>query len=170
MRDAICRATAVVAAIVCVIGAPAVHGAKIATPEAPENWIARRIFDPFHNETRCVVETPKQKITDGRQDTTIYLRVDGKSLLVLTESNVDLNHPDVGIRVDDGALIKPDKAYLDQNVLFESSAASIISQFKAGLKVDVALRYWPTWPSTGLKTATFSLIGFTRAFARLPGC
>lgn len=170
MRESIRRAATVIAAIVCVIGGSAVRGAMPAAPEAPENWTAKQIFDPFHNETRCVVETPRQKIDDGRQETTIYLRVDGKSLLVLTESNVDLNYPDVGIRIDEGALIRPDKAYLDQNALFESNAATIISQFKAGLKVDVALRYWPTWPSKGLRTATFSLIGFTRAFARLPGC
>ncbi|UCH53562.1 MAG: hypothetical protein JSW09_01800 [Pseudomonadota bacterium] len=140
------------------------------SPDAAENWTAKRIFDPFRNETRCVAESRHQVIDDGRQETTIYLRLDERGLMVLTESNVDLNHPDVGVRVDDGALIKPDKAYLDQNAVFESSAASIISQFKAGLKADVGLRYWPTWPSKGLRTATFSLIGFTRAFARLPGC
>ncbi len=141
-----------------------------AASETAFNWEARRIEDPFRNEIRCVVETPRQTINDGHQDTTIYLRVDGRSLLVLTESSLDLNHPDVGIRVDDGALIRPDKTYLDQNALFESTAATIIAQFKAGLKVDVALRYWPTWPSRGVRTATFSLIGFTAAFGRLPGC
>jgi hypothetical protein len=136
----------------------------------PLNWEAKRVEDPFRNEIRCVVETPRQRINDGHQDTTIFLRVDDRSLLVLTESNLDLGHPDVGIRIDDGALIKPDKTYLDQNALFESSAATILAQFKAGLKVDVALRFWPTWPSMGVRTATFSLIGFTAALARLPGC
>jgi hypothetical protein len=158
-----------VAAILCVTAGVTARAAEVA-PEAPQNWTAKRIYDPFRNETRCVLETPKQMIHDGHQDTSIFLRVDERFLLVLTESNVDLNHPDVGIRVDDGALIKPDKAYLDQNALFESTAPVVIAKFKEGLKVDVALRYWPTWPSKGVRTATFSLIGFSRAFARLPGC
>jgi hypothetical protein len=139
-------------------------------PESRENWTATRIFDPFRNETRCVAESSRQVIHDGHQETTIYLRIDRSSLLVLTESNLDLNHADVGLRVDDGELIKPDKPYLDQHALFESNAARIIAEFKSGVTVTVSLHFWPTWPSKGLKTSRFSLIGFTRAFARLPGC
>jgi hypothetical protein len=169
MNKALRRAV-VVTGLVCFAAVTSAGSAEPATAEGRENWTAVRIFDPFRNETRCVAESSRQVIHDGHQDTTIYLRVDGSSLLVLTESNLDLKHADVGLRVDDGALIKPDKAYLDQNALFESSAPQIIPRFRAGQKADVHLRFWPTWPSKGLKTASFSLIGFTRAFARLPGC
>jgi hypothetical protein len=34
----------------------------------------------------------------------------------------------------------------------------------------VRLRFWPTWPATGTHSATFSLIGFTRAYEQLAGC
>jgi hypothetical protein len=163
------RIFAVTVVTVGLLGAVASRAADD-PPAVTENWTAKRISDPFRNETRCVVESRRQVVDDGRQQTTIYLRVDERFVLVLTESSVDVKHPDVGIRIDDGALFKPDKAYLEQNVLFESAAPAIIAKFKVGLKVDVALRYWPTWPSKGLRTATFSLIGFTRAFARLPGC
>jgi hypothetical protein len=34
----------------------------------------------------------------------------------------------------------------------------------------VQLRFWPTWPATGTHSVTFSLIGFTRAYAQLGDC
>ena len=169
MKKAI-RRVVVITGLVCFTAVISPGSAEPVMTESRENWTAARIFDPFHNETRCVVESSRQVIHDGHQDTTIYLRVDGSSLLVLTESNLDLKHADVGLRVDDGALIKPDKVYLDQHALFETSAPQIISRFRSGQKTEVHLRFWPTWPNKGLKTASFSLVGFTRAFARLPGC
>jgi hypothetical protein len=159
--------------MMALVGLTIFSGTQAAEPETPaagENWTAVRIFDPFRNESRCVAESSRQVIHDGHQDTTIHLRVDQTSLLVLTESNLDLNHADVGLRVDDGALIKPDKTYLDQNALFESNAALIVRQFKSGLTAKLSLHFWPTWPSKGVRTASFSLIGFSRAFAKLPGC
>jgi hypothetical protein len=164
------RHATLVAALVCFAAAPCAWTAEPAASEIVTGWTAVRIFDPFRNESRCVAESSKLIIHDGHQDTTIYLRVDQSSIVVLTESNLDLNRPDVGLRVDDGALIKPDKAFLDQNALFESSAPRIIAQFKPGLVARVSLHFWPTWPSKGLKTASFSLVGFSRAFAQLPGC
>jgi hypothetical protein len=169
MKNAV-RRVAVVAGLISFAVIASVWSVEPATTESRENWTAVRIFDPFRNETRCVAESSRQVIHDGHQDTTIFLRVDQSSLLVVTESNLDLNRPDVGLRVDDGKLIKPDKAYLDQNALFESNASRIITQFKPGLIARVSLHFWPTWPSKGLKTASFSLIGFSRAFAQLPGC
>jgi hypothetical protein len=169
MKNTSCS-IAVVAGLACLAAVTSAGSAEPAAPGGGEHWSAVRIFDPFRNESRCVAESARQVINDGHQDTTIFLRVDQSSLLVLTESNVDLSRPNVGVRIDDGELIKPDKMYLDQNVLFESTASRIIAQFKPGLMVQVSLHFWPTWPSKGLKTATFSLVGFTRAFAQLPGC
>ena len=145
---------------------------EAAKPPAEEtaNWTAKRIYDAFHNESRCVIETPPVNLDDGRSETTVFLRVDRSSLTIVTESNVDIGHADVGIKVDGKEPIKPDQVFLDQNLLFEKQSAQIIEQFKAGLTVEARLRFWPTWPSTGLKTVRFSLIGFTSAFGRLPGC
>jgi len=147
--------------------AAAPKGAADTTPDG--NWTTKRIFDVFRNESRCVVETPATTMDDGRSPTKVFLRVDGRSLTVMTQSNVDIG-ADVGVRVDDNKLIRPDKIFLDQNLLFETSSAQIIEQFKAGLVAEAHLRFWPTWPDKGLKTVRFSLIGFTRAYARLPGC
>jgi hypothetical protein len=45
-----------------------------------------------------------------------------------------------------------------------------MEQFKRGVKARVVLRFWPTWPATGTHAAVFSLIGFTREYARMEEC
>jgi hypothetical protein len=54
-----------------------------------------------------------------------------------------------------------------RTVVFESRYEAVVAQFKRGLHVRVQLRFWPSWPATGLHSATFSLVGFTRAYAQL---
>jgi len=136
----------------------------------PGGWEAKRVFDPFRNTSRCVVESGHQKIHDGYQETEVYLRVDDQVLLVVTESNLDLREADVGLQVDGQKLIRPDRLHLEQSAVFESGIGKITGQFKAGQVVTLSLRFWPTWPSKGLKVVRFSLIGFTRATQRLPAC
>jgi hypothetical protein len=51
-----------------------------------------------------------------------------------------------------------------------SRYGTLVDQFKRGLRARVQLRFWPTWPTTGVHSATFSLIGFTRAYAGLDEC
>jgi hypothetical protein len=63
-----------------------------------------------------------------------------------------------------------DKVIQDKTASFDSNYAIIVEEFKRGLKVNVQLRFWPTWPVTGTHSATLSLIGFTKAFAELSDC
>jgi hypothetical protein len=44
------------------------------------------------------------------------------------------------------------------------SAGTLIAQFKRGLRADVTMRFWPTWPETGTHSVEVSLIGFTKAW------
>jgi len=153
----------------CVV--PDVRAASpVKPPLPPAGWEAKRIFDPFRNTSRCVVETEHQKIHDGYQETEVYLQLDGKSLRVVTESNLDLRQADVGLRVDDQKLLRPERLHLDQTAVFENEFETIIRQFKTGRMVTFSLRFWPSWPSKGIKTVPFSLIGFERAYQRLPAC
>jgi hypothetical protein len=117
-----------------------------------------------------VVESPVQTIDDGYQDTEVFLRLDSTTLVVITRSNVDADDPDVGVRVDKHELIKPDSVYLEQKLVFAKDISNIIEQFKEGRRATLTLEFWPTYPDTGTKTATFSLIGFTKAYAKLPDC
>ena len=57
-----------------------------------------------------------------------------------------------------------------RTAVFESRYEALVEQFKRGVSARAQLRFWPTWPATGPHAATFSLIGFTRAYAQLAGC
>jgi hypothetical protein len=137
---------------------------------ASASWTAKRVFDPVKDETRCMLESTTKTINDGYQETEIVLRVDDKTLQVATRSNIDPSKDDISAQVDKKEPIKMDKVYLDQNAIFEREIATIIKQFKEGLRATFTLRFWPTYPDTGQKTVTFSLIGFTKAYGDLPDC
>ena len=142
----------------------------LASQVASADWTAKVAYDPVKDESHCVVESPVQTIDDGYQDTEVFVRLDSTTLMVMTRSNIDADDPDVGVRVDKHELIKPDSIYLEQNVVFEKDISNIIEQFKEGHRATFTLKFWPTYPDTGAKTATFSLIGFTKAYAKLPDC
>jgi hypothetical protein len=46
----------------------------------------------------------------------------------------------------------------------------LIEQFKQGGKIRAQLRFWPTWPVTGTHAVTFSLSGFSKAYAAMLAC
>jgi hypothetical protein len=134
------------------------------------NWTVREVFDDQGVRGRCVLESAPQSIDDGHGETRIFLQLDEQWLRVITDSNIDVSFDDIALRVDDKEPIPMDGVQADTQVLFEESIATIIEQFIPGLKVDIHLRFWPTWPTTGVKKATFSLIGFTAAYEQLPAC
>lgn len=137
---------------------------------ADGNWTAKPVFDPIKDQTGCMLESAKKVLNDGYQDTEIVLRLDERALLVVTKSNIDSGKGDIGFQVDDHGFVPMDKVYLEQNVVFKKDIAKIIEQFKKGVRARFTLRFWPTYPDTGSKTLTFSLIGFTKAYGDLADC
>jgi len=141
----------------------------VATPVAAD-WQARRVYDPFKDKSICVAESDFVSLDDGYQKTRLRLRVDQNTVAVVTESNIDGTKPDAGISVDDQPLIPLESVSLEQTAIFSKEAATLVEQFKAGLKADIRLHFWPTWAPKGLRSVEVSLIGFTRAYSRLPDC
>ena len=109
-------------------------------------------------------------IDDGQGQTRIRIRLDQRQLRVETASNIDAEFGDIGLEVDSSGFVPADRIVDDTDVLFDSRIAEITRLFIAGQRVRLQLRFWPTWPTTGVKTADFSLIGFTRAYKNLTGC
>lgn len=136
---------------------------------ASANWTVKRIRGE-NNQLRCILESEKETLYDGYQDTEAFMRLDEKSLLIMTESNIDPNFSDVGLQVDGYGFIRMNKVSMEKRVLFESEISKIINQFKAGVTVKVQLRFWPTWPATKTYSITFSLIGFREAYAASLRC
>jgi len=118
----------------------------------------------------CVLESPPASLSDGYQTTSVRIRVDGKTVSVSSPSVFDPGFNDIGIEVDEGALVPMDRLGDPRTAVFESRYDALVEQFERGLRARAQLRFWPTWPATGTHSATFSLIGFTRAYARLREC
>jgi hypothetical protein len=140
------------------------------SPAISADWTAKRVYDPIKDESHCVAESIPQRMHDGYQDTTVTLRLDNEALLIATKSNIDPAEPQAGIKVGHHELIRMDRVHREQNALFETRIKDIIQQFDDGLRVEVALKFWPTWPNKGIKSTHFSLVGFRKAFAQLPDC
>ena len=125
---------------------------------------------PGAGGTGCVVESSAESLSDGYQATTARIRVDGKTVSVSSPSVLDPGFNDIGLAVDQEALVPMDRVADPRTAVFESRYESLVDQFKRGVRARAQLRFWPTWPATGPHSATFSLIGFTRAYAQLAGC
>jgi hypothetical protein len=135
-----------------------------------EEWSVKSVPRTDGPGTRCVVQSVRQTLPDGYQDTTAYITADGRSVSVTTGSNLDPSFSDVGLVVDQEPLVPIDRLEGRKTAVFDSRYARVIELFKAGARLRVQLRFWPEWPATGTHSATFSLIGFTKAYGELAGC
>lgn len=115
----------------------------------------------------CKLITPKKIMNDGQGDTQVWLEITKDSLLIKTKSDIDTEYKDIGIKVDEKDVIPFDSVENTTNALFNQSLDNVIAQFIAGQTANIQLRFWPTWPTTGIKSQSFSLIGFTRAYDSL---
>ena len=118
----------------------------------------------------CILESSPESLPDGYQTTTARIRVDGKTVSVSSPSVFDTGFNDIRIVVDEQEMFPIDRLADPRTAVFESRYAALVEQFKRGLRASVRLRFWPTWPATGTHSATFSLIGFTRAHSQLGEC
>jgi len=95
----------------------------------------------------------------------VLVRVTATEVRVVSESTFDDTKGGLQIQVDKNEPVKADGLDGAKAVVFKGpAAASLVTQFKAGLKAHVTLRFWPTWPETGTHSAVVSLIGFTKAW------
>jgi len=113
----------------------------------------------------CRLDADKASLSDGYQTTSVLVRVTATEVRVVSESTFDDTKGGLQIQVDKNEPVKADGLDGAKAVVFKGpAAASLVTQFKAGLKAHVTLRFWPTWPETGTHSAVVSLIGFTKAW------
>jgi hypothetical protein len=117
-----------------------------------------------------VLESSREPVQDGYQTTWAQMVVDARSVRVLSASVLDPGDHDIGVAVDDGALIEADEVADERTAVFTTRYGTLIEAFRRGRRARVQLRFWPTWPKTGTHDASFTLLGFTRAHARMLDC
>jgi hypothetical protein len=139
-------------------------------PAGAEEWTVKTVPQTDGPGTRCVIQSARQSLSDGYQDTTAYVTVDARSVSVTSASNLDGSFSDIGLLVDQEPLVPMDRLAGIKTARFDTSYGRLVELFKAGIHLRVQLRFWPEWPATGTHSATFSLIGFTKAYGELAGC
>jgi hypothetical protein len=144
--------------------------ALLGSGSAAADWVVKPVQDASRQASKCILESEKKEIFDGYQNITFYIVVDGASVAVKSASVLDPGFADIGVKVDKDAFIAMDKVIQDKTASFDSNYAVIVEEFKRGLKANVQLRFWPTWPVTGTHSATLSLIGFTKGFTEMSDC
>ena len=141
-----------------------------AAPAGAADWVVKTVPRTEGPGTRCVAESARVTLPDGYQTTTAYLTVDRQSVTVTSVSNLDGGSRDIGIAVDLGDVVLMDRLAGPKAALFAATHGRLVEQFRAGREARVQLRFWPEWPATGVHSATFSLIGFTKAYGELSAC
>jgi hypothetical protein len=135
-----------------------------------EEWSMKTVPRTDGPGVRCVLESVRQSLSDGYQDTTTYVTVDGRSVTVTSASDLDAGSRDIGLAVDREPLVLLDRLTGTKTANFDSHYGHLVELFKEGNHLRVQLRFWPEWPATGTHSATFSLSGFTKAYGELAGC
>jgi hypothetical protein len=137
----------------------------VATAQA--NWE----IDAAGLDGACAMVTPVIVVNDGHGETRVQLKLNREQLVVVTDSNIDNSKQDLGLQVDNKPFIGISGLSGKMYVVFgKEKIDTIIDQFVPGRRVIFYLRFWPTWPETGIKEAEFSLIGFTRTLQSLSEC
>lgn len=142
----------------------------LASGSAGAGWLVKSAPDAAGQTVRCLLESEKMEIFDGYQNVPIYLVLGASTVTVKSVSVLDASFSDIGMQVDKDAFIPMDKLIQDKSASFDSHYATIVDEFKRGIKLNVQLRFWPTWPATGTHAASFSLIGFTKAYTEFSAC
>lgn len=155
-------ANGAVALILCLAGMAAQAGVA--------NWVRQLRTDTQSGGADCVLVSATQTVHDGYQDTPVHLELGEEALLVISDSNFDTTNTPLGLSVDAGDFITADELVSETRLAFTGNLDLIVDQFMKGNTAELRLRFWPTWPDTGDKTVSFSLLGFTRAYQSRQPC
>lgn len=139
-------------------------------PEAGADWTVQPAPSGPGVVSRCILESERQPMFDGYQTTWAQIVVDDKAVRVTSASTLDGGDRDLGVVVDDGRFAPAEEVIDQRTALFAAQYQTLVEEFKRGRRLRVQLRFWPTWPKTGTHSATFSLIGFTRAHTKMSDC
>ena len=134
------------------------------------SWTLDRRPNPVTKTTECLLISDPLTIADGYENTRVQLLLTTDMLYVKTGSNIDLGYPQSGVQIDSGPIWKFDSVIKEKSVQLETDYEEIVSQFSSGKTVTAHLGFWPTWPMTETRKASFSLEEMEDSISRLTDC
>jgi len=135
-----------------------------------KNWTLDRRPNPVTKTTECLLISDPVTIADGYDMTSVQLLLTTGMLYVKTGSNIDLSYPQSGMQIDNGPLWAFDSVIKETSVTLGAHYEEVVSRFGYGKTVTAHLGFWPTWPMTETREASFSLEGIESSIARLTEC
>ena len=134
------------------------------------NWQVVKDYDVLTGSRGCLIESMEKQTHDGHGMTGIKLLYNGRVFIADTDSNIDMNYPNLGLSVDNGVDLSIDEIKKEKVAVFSEQAEKIKKLFIKGNRVTLTLGFWPTWPKTQAVTTEFSLIGFTKTYQEFLHC
>ena len=134
------------------------------------DWSVRQASPKIAQQPACVLETEWRTVFDGYQDTQVQVIVSTGKVEARSKAPLDNGSLDISIKVDDKDQIKPDGIKGEKIAGFDTASALLVEQFIKGKSLRLQMRFWPTWPQTGVHVAEFTLIGFTKAHNEFLKC
>ena len=134
-------------------------------------WVLDRRLNPVTKETQCILASESVNIQDGYDRTNVQVLLTLDSIYVSTDSNIDLSYPQTGIRIGTGTLRPFDKlAGQTAAMVSGDDVSALYASMTSSPDMVVRLGFWPTWPVTETREASYSLEGFHSAVMALRAC
>jgi hypothetical protein len=122
-------------------------------------------------ETQCILASEVINIPDGYDRTNVQVLLTLDSIYVSADSNIDLSYPQTGIRVGTGRLRPFDRLASETAAMVSGDdVAALYTHMTSGPDLVVRLGFWPTWPMTETREASYSLDDFQSAVLALRAC
>lgn len=160
-RDA--RAGRTVALLLACVGLSIGHSALARA--ADPNWRAVR-----GEAGECRLEAAEAVVSDGYDQTPVRLTLRDGAFFVATESNLDLGDQGLGLHVDRHPPVPIAEPVGLTGARLAADLGKLVPLMIRGRKAELRLKFWPTWPATGVKKVPYSLIGFTKAYRQFEAC
>jgi hypothetical protein len=134
-------------------------------------WVLDRRPNPVTKETQCILASEAVNIPDGYDRTNVKVLLTLDSIYVSTDSNIDLSYPQTGIRIGAGTLRPFDKlAGKTAAMVSGDDVSALYARMASSPDMVVRLGFWPTWPVTETREASYSLEDFQTAVMALRAC
>ena len=134
-------------------------------------WVLDRRPNPVTKETQCILASEAVNIPDGYERTNVQVLLTLDSIYVNTDSNIDLSYPQTGIRIGTDTLRPFDKLTSEKAAMVSGDdVAALYASMTSSPDMVVRLGFWPTWPVTETREASYSLEDFQTAVMALRAC